>query len=110
MGSPRLNGNTAELCKPFIDELKQNNAEVEYITLHDKNTAPYLGCYYCQGEADEYGCSQENDDMEEIIERILLADILVFAAPIYTWQATAKMKAVMDRILISSMAAHHAMC
>jgi GNAT superfamily N-acetyltransferase len=36
--------------------------------------------------------------MEEIVEKILLADILVFATPIYTWQATAKMKAVMDRM------------
>jgi len=57
-----------------------------------------LGCYYCQGESDEYGCSQEDDDMEEIVEKILLADLLVFATPIYTWQATPKMKAVMDRM------------
>jgi len=40
MGSPRPNGNTAELCKPFMDELRQHNAEVDYITLHDKNIAP----------------------------------------------------------------------
>jgi len=98
MGSPRLGGNTAELCKPFMDELQQHQAQVEYITLHDKNIESCLGCYYCQGEAEEYGCSQENDDMEEIIERILLADVLVFATPIYTWQSTPKMKAVMDRM------------
>jgi len=98
MGSPRPNGNTAELCKPFMDELQQNQAEVEYITLHDKDISSCLGCYYCQGESDEYGCSHEEDDMEEIVERILQADILVFATPIYTWQATAKMKAVMDRM------------
>ena len=98
MGSPRLNGNTAELCKPFIDELKQNNVEVQYITLHDKNIASCLGCYHCQRKADEYGCSQKNDDMKGIIRQILLADILVFATPIYTWQATTQMKAVMDRM------------
>ena len=57
-----------------------------------------LGVLSLQGKADEYGCSQKNDDMEEIIEQILLADVLVFATPIYTWQATAEMKAVMDRM------------
>jgi len=31
MGSPRLDGNTAELVKPFIDELRKNGADVIYI-------------------------------------------------------------------------------
>jgi len=97
MGSPRPNGNTAELCKPFIEELRQHKAEVEYITLHDKNIAPCVGCYHCQKVKDDYGCIQ-TDDMQAIIEKILWADILVFATPIYTWQATPHMKAVMDRM------------
>ena len=96
MGSPRLNRNTAELCKPFMDELRLHKVEVEYITLHGKNIAPCLGCYRCQNVA-EYGCVQR-DDMQDIVESILQADILVFATPIYTWQATPPMKAVMDRM------------
>ena len=97
MGSPRLCGNTAELCKPFIDEFRLHNVEVEYITLHDKNIAPCLGCYCCQNVENEYGCSQ-TDDMQSIVDCILKADILIFATPIYTWQATPPMKAVMDRM------------
>ena len=97
MGSPRLNRNTAELCKPFMDELRQHKAEVDYITLRDKEIAPCMGCYRCQNVADEYGCAQ-SDDMQAIIESILKADVLVFATPIYIWQATPYMKAVMDRM------------
>ena len=97
MGSPRLSGNTAELCKPFVDELKHGNAEIDYITLHDKKIASCLGCYRCQNIADEYGCVQQ-DDMQAIVDSILKADILVFATPIYIWQATLPMKAVMDRM------------
>ena len=37
MGSPRLCGNTAELCKPFMDELKENDAKVRYVTLADED-------------------------------------------------------------------------
>lgn len=29
MGSPRLHGNTAELCKPFMEELTKQGAEVK---------------------------------------------------------------------------------
>jgi len=97
MGSPRINGNTAELCKPFISELRLHQAEVEYITLHEKNIAPCSGCYCCQSVADTYGCALQ-DDMQDIIEKILWADVVVFATPIYTWQVTAPMKAVMDRM------------
>ena len=97
MGSLRLNRNTAELCKPFVEELRLNNAEVEYITLLDKNIAPCKGCYKCQNVAGEYGCAQQ-DDMQGVIESILKADVLVFATPIYIWQATPPMKAVMDRM------------
>ena len=97
MGSPRLKGNTAELCKPFIDELRLHNAEVQYITLSDKNISPCFGCYHCQDAADKYGCIQK-DDMQAIVEMILWADILVFATPIYTWQATPPTKAIMDRM------------
>ena len=97
MGSPRLNSNTAELCKPFVDELRLHKAEVEYITLHDKKIAPCLGCYRCQNVAGEYGCVQQ-DDTQAIVDCIVKADVLVFATPIYTWQATPPLKAVMDRM------------
>ena len=97
MGSPRLNGNTAELCKPFIDELRIHKALVEYIPLHGKDIAPCLGCYRCQNIANEYGCVQR-DDMQAIVDSIVKADVLVFATPIYSWQATPPLKAVMDRM------------
>ena len=97
MGSPRLNGNTAELCKPFIDELKLNQAQVDYIELHNKDIAPCIGCMHCQDIAGEFGCIQK-DDMQDIVKVILHADVIVYATPIYTWQATPPLKAVMDRM------------
>ena len=30
-GSPRKNGNTASLVAPFMDELKKNGAEIDYL-------------------------------------------------------------------------------
>ena len=96
MGSPRLHGNTAELCKPFMEELKENGARVHYVTLADKNIHPCKGCYTCQDVVGTYGCVQK-DDMYAIVEEIQWADLIVLATPIYTWYCTAHMKNVLDR-------------
>lgn len=96
MGSPRLEGNTAELLKPFISELEANGTEVTYITLADKNISSCKGCYACQQVTGEYGCRQQ-DDMQAIVEQIVGADCFVLAAPIYTWYCPPEMKAMLDR-------------
>jgi len=96
MGSPRLHGNTAELLKPFMEELKNHEATVSYITLANKIILPCKGCYVCQDVEGKYGCVQK-DDVEEIIQQIIDADYVIFATPIYTWYCTAPMKALLDR-------------
>ena len=96
MASPRPCGNTAELLKPFVAELQQNDSEVEYITLADKNIFPCLGCYACQQIDGEYGCIQ-HDDTDKIMASIIDCDCVVFATPIYTWYCTPPMKALLDR-------------
>ena len=96
MGSPRLHSNTAELCKHFIEELKNQNTEVQYIGLEKMTINPCKECYACQDTAGVYGCAQK-DDMIEIAEKILWADTIILATPIFAWYCTAKMKAVLDR-------------
>lgn len=96
MGSPRLGGNTAELCKPFREELARAGAEVEYITLADKTIASCKACYACQDVAEGYGCVQ-HDDMYPIFDALCRADCIVLATPIYTWFCPAEMKRVLDR-------------
>ncbi len=96
MGSPRLNGNTAELCKPFVQELKDINAEVKYITLKDQNINSCKACYVCQNVQGEYGCVQK-DDMYGVVKDIIWADCIILATPIYSWYCTSEMKKVLDR-------------
>lgn len=96
MGSPRLKGNTAELLKPFLEELKNSAVDVSYIPLAEKSILPCKGCYACQNVNDKYGCIQ-HDDVLEIMEEIISADCIVLATPIYSWYCTAPMKALLDR-------------
>lgn len=96
MGSPRLHGNTAELCKPLIQELESGGAQVHYIPLTNLDIRPCKGCYACQEISGEYGCSQK-DDMYTIVPELQWADCIILATPIYAWYCTAPMKAVLDR-------------
>lgn len=96
MGSPRKVSNTAELCKPFMEELKSCGADVRYVTLADKDIRPCRGCYACQQVSGEYGCVQR-DDMYAIVEDIRWADCIVLATPIYAWYCAAPMKNLLDR-------------
>ena len=96
MGSPRLQGNTATLCRPFLEELRACGAQVRYVTLADKRILPCRGCYVCQNVQDEYGCVL-HDDMSPIVEYLLWSDCIVLAAPIYTWYCPTAMKLVLDR-------------
>ena len=94
MGSPRLQGNTAELCKPFMEELTDGGAQVRYVTLADRKIQPCRGCYACQDVNGAYGCVQK-DEMP--VDDILWADLMVLATPIYAWYCAAPMKNVLDR-------------
>lgn len=97
MSSPNLQGNTNELCKPFIASLLQQGTHVRYIPLADAHIASCKGCYTCQNVQDEYGCVQK-DDMQQMIGHIQWADCIVFACPIYTWYCPTELKAFLDRL------------
>ena len=96
MGSPRLHSNTAELCKHFMEQLHQLQAEVKYIELATMHINPCKECYVCQDTPHVYGCAQK-DDMTQVTEAILWADAIILATPIFSWYCTAQMKAVLDR-------------
>ena len=95
-GSPRVHGNTAELAKPFLEELTSGGATLSNYTLVNMNVASCKGCYRCQDVANEYGCYQQ-DDMHAIAKSIIESDLIVLVTPIYTWFCTTELKTVLDR-------------
>ena len=98
MGSPRKNGNTAALLRPFCEELTVGGAEVETIWLYDQNIQPCVACRACQKDWTVFGCSRK-DDGQAIFEKVLACDLLVLATPIYAWYCTPPMKALLDRLV-----------
>jgi multimeric flavodoxin WrbA len=100
LGSPRKRGNTAAVLRTF-EELIAPEHEVERINITDYRVEGCRGCDVCQdsacqGRLDEPGCPQK-DDAVRLLERILAADAVVYACPVYCWSFPAQLKALMDR-------------
>ena len=93
-GSPRINGNSSILCDEFIRGAKEAGNEVEKIYVTKKKVAGCLGCNACYRNG---GNCVQKDDMAEIKEKMLKADVIVLSSPIYFYSMTSQMKAVIDR-------------
>ncbi len=93
-GSPRKNGNSDVLCDEFMKGALKAGNDVEKIRIAEKKIAACTGCYFCK---DNGGRCAFNDDMGEILEKILAADVLVLATPVYFYSMCAQLKTVIDR-------------
>ena len=98
MGSPRLEGNTAALLGPFLEECGAMEVETQVISLYDREINPCWGCAACQNVLDGLGCVQD-DSFEEIFQAMADSDVIVLATPIYAFFCTAPMKALLDRAI-----------
>lgn len=98
MGSPRKEGNTASLLKPFVQALEKKGVDCKTFDVYDMNLNPCVACRTCQKDWTVFGCPQD-DDMQEIFDAAMEADLLVFASPIYSWYCTPPVKNVLDRLV-----------
>ncbi len=97
LGSPKKKGNTAAVLGMF-EEIVGKEHEVDRVNISDSNVKGCIGCYACQRTTDEPGCVQK-DDCGSIIDRILAADAVIYATPLYDWSFTSQIKALLDRQL-----------
>ena len=94
-GSPRKNGNTVTLLNEVLAGAKQDGADVELFSVAGRNIQPCDGCWGCT----KTGKCHIKDDMQTLRDQMLEADGIIFGTPIYFYDMTAQMKAVMDRTL-----------
>ena len=93
-GSPRPSGNTSHLLGKFIEGANENQIEVEVLHPQRLNLKYCTGCLRCNVLR---RCSIRDDDWAEVSSKIVNADVLVFAAPVYFHHVPAPMKAMLDR-------------
>ena len=91
--SLRKNANSEQLAVSFADGAKAAGHEVEIVSLRDKEIKFCIGCFACQKTQ---RCFM-HDDADTIREKMLHADVLVFATPIYYYEMSGALKTMLDR-------------
>jgi multimeric flavodoxin WrbA len=93
VGSPRKGGNTEILTAHCLKAIAEEGLDTELVSLAGLNISGCNACGYCR---DNDGCSIE-DDMQPIYEKMVAADAIIVASPVYFGSATALVKGLLER-------------
>lgn len=92
-GSPRHKGNTYLLLEKAVEGANQEGAQTELIKIADLKISPCREC----GGCDNTGKCVVDDDMQIIYPKLVDADLIILASPIFFGNITANLKAMIDR-------------
>jgi multimeric flavodoxin WrbA len=93
MGSPRRQSNTEILLDRTLEGSREMGAEVEKLAVSELKVRPCLEIYACLKD----GRCAIKDDMQRVYEKLLEADHIAFASPIFFYGLTSQAKAIVDR-------------
>ena len=92
--SPRKGGNSDLLCDQFMVGAKESGNQVEKIYLVGKKINYCIACEVCIKNS---GNCVHKDDMTEVLEKIITADVIVMATPVYYNAMNGQLKTLIDR-------------
>ena len=92
--SLRRGSNSDMLADKFVEGAKAAGNEVEKISLVGKNIQFCKGCFGCQ----KLGRCVINDDVNDIMAKVLKAEVICWATPIYYYEMSGQMKTLIDRM------------
>jgi multimeric flavodoxin WrbA len=95
--SPREGGNTEIMCRTALDALQAADIQTEYLRIGGQPVRGCTACGWCFNNPDQKRCVYDNDPINECIAKMISADGIILASPTYFADATAEMKALIDR-------------
>ena len=93
MGSPRRQSNTEILLDKALEGAREAGADVEKILVSKLKITPCLEIYACLKD----GNCAIKDDMQLLFKKLLVADHIILASPIFFYSITSQAKALIDR-------------
>ena len=92
--SPRKGGNSDILCDRFARGAEEAGHRVEKVRVCEKQIGYCAACYHC---ARSGGVCVKKDDMAELLQKIIDADVIALATPVYFYSVNAQLKTLIDR-------------
>ncbi len=96
-GSPRPHGYTQMVLSKFLEGATAKGAEAEIIWLAQKKINACTGCYSCWFK--HPGRCIHEDDLPQILEKLRLVDVWVWATPLYHFSMTSYAKRCLERTI-----------
>lgn len=95
LGTPRKNGNLAQMLDAAVEAAKAAGYKVTNIFLYDQDIAPCTGCMGCKAS----GVCRIRDGIVPLREGLLRCDLLILAAPTYFANIPGPVKTMLDRLV-----------
>lgn len=92
--SPRIGGNSDLICDQFLKGAKESGHEAIKINLAKQKISPCFACDICRGNG---GVCVQKDDMVNVLQQLIDADVILLASPVYFYSICAQMKTMIDR-------------
>ena len=90
--SPRRGGNSEQLCMQFKKGAEEAGNTVEMLNINDYDIR-----YFDQNDYDREASAALTDDAAAIIAKMKAADVIVLSSPVYFYNMTGQLKALIDR-------------
>jgi multimeric flavodoxin WrbA len=95
-GSSRRDGNTATLVWRVFQELAKDGIETEMVQLAGQPIHGCIGCGKC-GQNKDQRCAVRNDVVNDCLAKMVSADGIILASPVYFADVSPELKALIDR-------------
>lgn len=92
--SLRVSSNSDLLAEEFLKGAKSAGHKVEKVELLGTQIAFCRGCFACS----KLGQCVIDDDVNDIMKKVMHADVVVWATPIYYYEMSGQMKTLIDRM------------
>lgn len=98
-GSARKNKNSATMLAHALEGARSKGAETELINLFDLDYKGCISCFACKLIDGKYfGRCAVRDDLQDVLDKILNADGVIFSSPIYFGDVSGSMRNLFERI------------
>ena len=106
LGSPYKNGGSAQLLFSALKSAEIEGAKTEFVSVYDGEIKACIGCIQDEEPGCKFPCIFD-DYGKVILEKINLADGIIFSTPIYWFAPSGPLKTLIDRMTcLENMVSH----
>jgi multimeric flavodoxin WrbA len=98
LGSPHKKGNTATVLGWVEKELRSLGHEIDHVNIIDRDVRGCMGCNHCMNHPDAEPPCIQTDDANDLFARMVAADVVLWASPVFFWGFTGQLKLLIDRL------------